>query len=706
MLGSAFWLTLATLLGLCLGFAREWLLVASWGAGERSDAFLIALFLPEALRMSLAGGVLSAAALPLFLERQGERRLDWLAAILPALLGIAVALSLLLLAAAPWLVRLLGPGLAETASAQAAANLRVLAWCVPGLMLHALFSIPLQAAERFVLAGLGSLLFNLPPVLYLALHGQASQPEQLALACLLGSLLMPLVLLPSLWIEGWRPWHWRLSGTELGERYDAARIDAFLEACPHMVAFFERHTHLRFVDGNGIPDMHGDTPGAAEGGHQLVAAPYDARQLGPLLPRLRKTLRETSFMGMPIMAGADLAAFLDLTRSLPAFLHVARRFSSHLWHLLRYGRAMHLVNGVALVARLAKSAEALGVRLIESAPARELLLRDGKVVGALVESAEGLLRIEAGAVVLACGGFPHDPQRRAELAPTLDTLLPLPPPGCNGDGLRLGESAGGRVADDLRSPIAWAPVSRVPHGDGETGHFPHIIERGKPGLIGVLANGRRFVNEAHGYHDYVAALLEATPPGQPARSWLVCDRRFLRRYGLGYVRPAPLPIAAHLRSGYLKRGTSLDQLARSCGIDPSGLAATVAEYNRHAREGRDPEFGRGGTAFNRKQGDPAYPGPNPCVAPIERGPYYAVQVEPGCFGTFAGLKTDAQARVLDGGGQPIPGLYAAGADMASLFAGHYPSGGINLGPALTFGYIAGRHIAGALGYEQEQAQRG
>lgn len=356
---------------------------------------------------------------------------------------------------------------------------------------------------------------------------------------------------------------------ELGERYDAARIDAFLEACPHMVAFFERHTHLRFVDGNGIPDMHGDTPGAAEGGHQLVAAPYDARQLGPLLPRLRKTLRETSFMGMPIMAGADLAAFLDLTRSLPAFLHVARRFSSHLWHLLRYGRAMHLVNGVALVARLAKSAEALGVRLIESAPARELLLRDGKVVGALVESAEGLLRIEAGAVVLACGGFPHDPQRRAALAPTLDTLLPLPPPGCNGDGLRLGESAGGRVADDLRSPIAWAPVSRVPHGDGETGHFPHIIERGKPGVIGVLANGRRFVNEAHGYHDYVAALLEATPPGQPARSWLVCDRRFLRRYGLGYVRPAPLPITAHLRSGYLKRGASLDQLARSCGIDPS-----------------------------------------------------------------------------------------------------------------------------------------
>ncbi|MDF5818241.1 FAD-binding protein [Pseudomonas aeruginosa] len=267
------------------------------------------------------------------------------------------------------------------------------------------------------------------------------------------------------------------------------------------------------------------------------------------------------------------------------------------------------------------------------------------------------------------------------------------------------ESAGGRVADDLRSPIAWAPVSRVPHGDGETGHFPHIIERGKPGVIGVLANGRRFVNEAHGYHDYVAALLEATPPGQPARSWLVCDRRFLRRYGLGYVRPAPLPITAHLRSGYLKRGASLDQLAGAAASTRPAWPPPSPNTTATPARAR-PRFGRGGTAFNRKQGDPAYPGPNPCVAPIERGPYYAVQVEPGCFGTFAGLKTDAQARVLDGGGQPIPGLYAAGADMASLFAGHYPAGGINLGPALTFGYIAGRHIAGAIGYEQEQAQRG
>ncbi|MBC3304092.1 murein biosynthesis integral membrane protein MurJ [Pseudomonas sp. SWRI18] len=221
MLGSAVWLTLATLLGLCLGFAREWLLVAAWGAGERSDAFLIAVFLPEALRMSLAGGVLSAAALPLYLVRERDERLGWLAVLFAALLLIALVISLLLTLLAPWLVQLLGPGLADGALALASRNLQVVAWCVPGLMLHALFSVPLQASERFVLAGLGSLLFNLPPVTYLALAGTASQPHSLALACLAGSLLMPLALLPSMWRLGWRPWRWQWSWTplrELGQR--------------------------------------------------------------------------------------------------------------------------------------------------------------------------------------------------------------------------------------------------------------------------------------------------------------------------------------------------------------------------------------------------------------------------------------------------------------------------------------------------------
>ncbi len=234
----------------------------------------------------------------------------------------------------------------------------------------------------------------------------------------------------------------------------------------------------------------------------------------------------------------------------------------------------------------------------------------------------------------------------------------------------------------------------MPFPDGTTGRFPHIIERGKPGIIGVLADGRRFCNEGNGYHDYVAAMFEAVPSGQEVASWLVCSHAFQRRYGLGISRPSPVPVGPWIRSGYLKTGRTIADLARACGIDPNGLERTLADYNHHARDGADPAFDRGGTPYNRLQGDPANR-PNPCVAPIERGPFYAVKVVPGSFGTFAGLRTDGQARVLDAAGAPIPGLLAAGTDMASVMGGHYPAGGINLGPALTFGYIAGRTAAGA-----------
>jgi succinate dehydrogenase/fumarate reductase flavoprotein subunit len=489
---------------------------------------------------------------------------------------------------------------------------------------------------------------------------------------------------------------------ELGVHFDPARVDAFLEAAPQMVAFFEEHTSLQFADGNGIADIHGDTPGAGSGGRSVIAAPYDARQLDKeLLKRLRTTMRETSFLGMPIMAGADLNAFLTLTRSWRSLLHVSQRVGRHLFDLAWHGRAMQLRNGVALVARLAKSADDLGVRLWESTPVRRLSMQGSQVCGAVVETAKGEVVINARkAVMLATGGFANDIERRRALFPRTPTgheHLALPPQGVEGDGLRLGEAVGGEVATELASAAAWCPVSRVPYPDGSVGHFPHIIERAKPGIIGVLANGKRFVNEADGYYDYVKAMVKHSP-GSEVASWLICSHRFQRRYGLGISRPFPLPIKPHLDSGYLKVGNTLEALAGACGIDPQGLRRTVDDFNRHARLGQDPAFGRGGSAYNRKQGDALHQ-PNPCVAPIEQGPFYAVKVEAGSFGTFAGLKTNEHAQVLDRQGLPIAGLYAAGSDMASIMGGHYPAGGINLGPATTYGYIAARHMAGATHHE-------
>ncbi len=477
----------------------------------------------------------------------------------------------------------------------------------------------------------------------------------------------------------------------LGNRFDPERIDAFLAAAPEMVGFFEERTALQFEPGTAIPDTYGHLTGAGPGGRSVIAAPVDARKLGNDLALLRKPARETTFFGMTIQSGADLRAFMTMTRKPASFLHATRRVLLHVRDLALHGRGMDLRNGNALVARLLLSARDLGVDLRTGVSVAALEKVGGRING--VRLADGSVIAARTGVVLACGGFPHDALLRRETFPRDGEHKTLATPDATGDGLTLARAAGAALHLDQRRPAAFCPVSEVPWPDGRNGLFPHIIERGKPGVIGVLSSGRRFCNEGLGYHDYVEALLDAVHEGQPAESWLVCDHRFLRRYGLGVVRPQPVPWQHWRRRGYLKSGRTNGDLARACGIDPAGLDTTVARWNRGAETGEDPEFRRGTSAYMRLQGDPEQ-SPNPCVAPIDRAPYFAVKVVPGSFGTFAGLAANGRAQVLDEAGAPIPGLWAAGADMASIFGGFYPAGGINLGPALTFGFIAGRDAAG------------
>ncbi|SMX48590.1 FAD-dependent oxidoreductase [Maliponia aquimaris] len=478
----------------------------------------------------------------------------------------------------------------------------------------------------------------------------------------------------------------------LGNHFDTERVDAFLAAAPQMVGFFEDQTALQFEGGTAIPDTYGHLPGAGTGGRSVIAQPYDARRLGKALALLRQPLRETTFHGMTIQAGPDLRAFMTMTRSPRAFLHASRRVLRHLRDLALHGRGMDLRNGAALVARLLRSALDLGVDIRTGVTVTALEQSAGRVTG-LRLSDGGRLTCRNG-VVLATGGFAHDSALRQQTFPRDKEHRTLAVPEATGDGITLARAVGAALRTDLRRPAAYCPVSEVPWPDGRRGLFPHIIERGKPGVIGVLADGRRFCNEGLGYHDYVEALLDAVPEGAPARSWLVCDIRFLRRYGLGVVRPQPVPWRGWARRGYLKTGRTVEDLARACGIDAGGLRATVDDWNTLAAQGEDPQFQRGTTPYMRLQGDPEQQ-PNPCVAPITRAPFCAVEVRPGSFGTFAGLACNGRAQVLNDTGAPIHGLWAAGTDAASPFGGFYPAGGINLGPALTFGFVAGRDAAGA-----------
>ena len=489
---------------------------------------------------------------------------------------------------------------------------------------------------------------------------------------------------------------------ELGDRFEETRARAFLDNGPRMVDFFRRRTALQFIDGNLIPDFHGHTPDAATGGRSVCAAPFDGRRLNTRLHDLKPPLPETTLWGMGIASGAELRHFLNALHQRASFWYVTRKVLRHWRDLLVHRRGTQLVNGNALVAALARSLFDRGGEILVNSPATRLLKDDGRVTGAVLHTPQGAVHVQARrGVLLACGGFPHDTQRKQQLlahAPTGQEHWSAGNRGNTGDGLRLGESGGGQVARDLVQAAALAPVSLVPRADGSVAHFPHLIERAKPGLIAVTARGLRFGNEANSYHDVMQALLAATPAGQTPEAWLLCDHAFIRYYGLGAVKPAPMPLTPWLGKGYLKRGDSLAELARACGIDAERLQATVQRYNAMCQDGQDTDFAKGDTPYNRIQGDAARASarglPNPCMGPIERGPFYAVKIVMGSLGTFAGLRTNEHAQVLGAGGQPIAGLYAGGNDMNSMMGGHYPAGGITLGPAMTFGFIAAHHMAG------------
>ena len=429
----------------------------------------------------------------------------------------------------------------------------------------------------------------------------------------------------------------------------------------------------------------------------MVTRPFDGRELGDTIKTLGMPLPELTVFGMMLGSGKEIIHFMRVTKSLTSAAYVAKRLSRHLMDVLRYGRGMTLTNGNALAGRLAKSALDLKIPMWLSSPVRELTVENGTVTGAIVSREGRELRVRAHrGVVLACGGFPHDVERRKKMfphAPTGSEHHSPGPTGNTGDGLRLAERAGGRIEDRLPNAAAWVPVSLTTRKDGSKGVMPHFIDRAKPGVIAVMRDGRRFANEGNSYHDFVQAMVKAAKPGEEIAAFLVCDHKTLRKYGLGCVPPFPMPLGHHLKTGYLMRGDTLEGLAAKAGIDAKAFVETVSQFNATAPLGHDAAFGKGSKAYNRYQGD-ALHGPNPCIAPIENGPFYAIKMVIGDLGTYAGIVTDENARALDAEGRIIPGLYAAGNDMASIMGGNYPGAGITLGPALTFGYIAGKHLAG------------
>ncbi len=511
------------------------------------------------------------------------------------------------------------------------------------------------------------------------------------------------------WVPGHR--HQRAQGLA-DERAEASRYldavvgdkapreirEAYLDRGPEMIDWFH-DLGVRFWHSRTVVDYHPEEDGAGVG-RALEPETFDGRRLGyEDFRRVRPPVPEFALFGGTLMVRrAEVNRLLELFRWSPRAAATALSLGIR-WFFdrLRYPRGTRLAMGNALVANLFHTLTARGGRVSFSSTAKELLIEDGRVVGAIVEADGRERRVLARrGVVLAGGGFAASHAWREAHLPAPTPQFTRAAEGATGDTLALGLAAGAALGPDHGDNGFWFPSSIGRRRDGSLVVFPHIWDRAKPGIVVVTASGRRFVDESVSYHRFVRAMYAAQARDEAIPAWLIIDAHALREYGLGMIRPHTpgRALRRYVSDGYIHRAGTIAELARRIGVDPDGLAETVRVNNRSAVTGVDEEFGKGTSPFGHQYGDARHR-PNVNLGPIRRAPFYALPLVPTPLGTARGLRIDTEARVLDAHGRPIAGLYAAGNDADSPMASEYPGAGGQVGAGMTFGYIAARHAASA-----------
>ncbi|MNF29729.1 3-oxosteroid 1-dehydrogenase [compost metagenome] len=484
-----------------------------------------------------------------------------------------------------------------------------------------------------------------------------------------------------------------------GEHGDEVRLRAYLSNAPQMIRALEVNSRVRYAVADKYPDYYPHLPGALPGGRTLDPEIFDTSLLGEELDNLRKPSPSTLLMGRIAWTARH------------AHKAMAREFG---WRLLMLGlmarykldfkwrrkskskRDRRAALGSSLVASLRRSLMDRNVPLWLNTDFRELLTEQGRVCGVRVQQGGQELELYARrGVIFGSGGFEQNQVLREKYLPqpTRSAWSATPPGNNTGAALEAGTALGAATA--LMDWAWWAPTIAVPGEEKPRGVF---AERAFPGAIAVNGLGRRFVNEAAPYLEFVDAMYRdnQSSGGKSIPAWVIFDGHFRFNYAMGPLMPAQIMPDSRLRKEWLNtvywKADSLAGLAEQIGVDATGLESTVQNVNEYARTGIDVEFGRGGNVFDRYYGDSSVK-PNPCLAPLSKGPYYAMRLDAGDIGTKGGLLTNEHAQVVSQDGEPIPGLYAIGNCSASVMGTSYPGAGGTLGPAMTFGYIAANHIA-------------
>ncbi|MBF8644356.1 MULTISPECIES: FAD-binding protein [Pseudomonas] len=482
-----------------------------------------------------------------------------------------------------------------------------------------------------------------------------------------------------------------------GDQVDPARLQAYLDNAPKMIEALTRCSRVRYAVAAKYPDYYPHLPGALPGGRTLDPELFDSSLLGAELDNLRKPSPSTLLMGRIAWTARD--AHKAMARGFGWRLLILRLMLRYKldfkWRRRsRFDRRAAL--GSSLVCSLRRSLMDRDVPLWLNSDFRELIMEQGRVSGVRIyrEGRELALQARHG-VILASGGFEQNQALREQYLPKPTRMAwSATPPGNNtGAALQAGLAQGAATA--LMDWAWWAPTIAVPGEDKPRGIF---AERAFPGAIVVNGEGRRFVNEAAPYLEFVDAMHRdnARTGGGSVPAWVIFDGHFRFNYAMGPLMPAQVMPDSRLRPEWSDtlywKADSLEALAGKIGVDAQGLASTVAKVNDYARTGVDLDFGRGGNVFDRYYGDCNIK-PNPCLAPLRKGPYYAMRLDAGDIGTKGGLLTNAQAQVLREDGSVIAGLYAIGNCSASVMGTSYPGAGGTLGPAMTFAYVAANHLA-------------
>lgn len=479
---------------------------------------------------------------------------------------------------------------------------------------------------------------------------------------------------------------------------DDTRIHAYLKNAPEMISYLENKGRVRYAVAEKYPDYYPHLPGSLPGGRTLDPELFDTSLLDDELKNLRKPSPTTLLMGRIAWTARD------------AHQAMARESGWRLklfWLMLRYkldfkwrkrGKAdRRAALGSSLVCALRRTLMDQQVPLWLNTEFIDFQLESDRISSLRVVRNDDAMDIKINkAVIFGSGGFEQNQELRERYLPqpTKAEWSATPPGNNTGAALEAGLKHG--AATDLMDWAWWAPTIAVPKEEKPRGVF---AERAFPGAIVVNKLGTRFVNEAAPYLEFVDAMYKdnQSTEGKSIPAWVIFDAKFRFNYAMGPLLPGQIMPDSRLRKEWLNtvywKADSLEELASQIDVDSTGLHATVAKINEYARTGDDKDFQRGGNVFDRYYGDSNVK-PNPCLAPIEKGPFYAMRFDAGDIGTKGGLLTDAQARVLRNDGTPIEGVYAIGNCSASVMGTSYPGAGSTLGPAMTFGYIAAKHIAG------------